>query len=262
MKSLILANYHTHTYRCGHASGSDREYVEEAIKAGIKILGFADHSPMPYKNGLSSGMRMTLEQTEGYFRSITDLAREYERDIKIYAGVEAEYFPEYFDSLMDFLSDYPLDYMICGQHFIDREHDSYYMGSRFDKEWVLERYVENVCSAIRSGKFLYIAHPDLPQFTGDEEIYNKHMENLCRVALEHDVPLEINVLGYTKNPERPPYPTERFFKIASRVGNRIVMGIDAHHPKAFHDIRSQEILFDFAHSLNIRIDEPQNAIKQ
>ena len=26
------ANYHTHTPRCGHAHGSEREYVEEAIK--------------------------------------------------------------------------------------------------------------------------------------------------------------------------------------------------------------------------------------
>ena len=144
MKKKIIANYHTHTFRCRHASGSDREYVEEAIKAGIKILGFADHSPMPFKNGLRSGIRMSLEQTEEYFRSITDLAKEYQNDIKIYAGVEAEYYPEIFPDLLEFLSDYPMDYMICGQHFIDKEHDSYYLGSRFDLEWVIERYVDNI----------------------------------------------------------------------------------------------------------------------
>ena len=41
----MLANFHTHTYRCHHASGTDREYVESAIRAGVKVLGFADHSP-------------------------------------------------------------------------------------------------------------------------------------------------------------------------------------------------------------------------
>ena len=27
----MLANYHTHTYRCNHARGEDREYIEHAI---------------------------------------------------------------------------------------------------------------------------------------------------------------------------------------------------------------------------------------
>ncbi len=41
----MLANYHTHTERCYHASGEDKEYVEAAIKAGLKVLGFSDHCP-------------------------------------------------------------------------------------------------------------------------------------------------------------------------------------------------------------------------
>ena len=30
----MKANYHTHTFRCKHADGEDKEYVEAAIKAG------------------------------------------------------------------------------------------------------------------------------------------------------------------------------------------------------------------------------------
>ena len=44
----MFANYHTHTARCNHASGTEREYVEAAIKSGLKILGFADHTPYPF----------------------------------------------------------------------------------------------------------------------------------------------------------------------------------------------------------------------
>ena len=33
----MLANYHTHTKRCQHAGGEDREYVEAAIQAGDRI---------------------------------------------------------------------------------------------------------------------------------------------------------------------------------------------------------------------------------
>ena len=42
----MLANYHTHTARCHHASGSEREYIEAAIAGGMKILGFSDHAPL------------------------------------------------------------------------------------------------------------------------------------------------------------------------------------------------------------------------
>ena len=60
------ANYHTHTPRCMHAVGSEREYLEHAIKGGIQTLGFSDHSPMPYTDGFVSGIRMTMQQMPEY----------------------------------------------------------------------------------------------------------------------------------------------------------------------------------------------------
>ena len=47
----MIANYHTHTWRCRHADGTEREYVETAIEAGLKILGFSDHTPQVYPGG-------------------------------------------------------------------------------------------------------------------------------------------------------------------------------------------------------------------
>ena len=33
----VYANYHTHTFRCHHANGTEREYIEQAIeRAGTK----------------------------------------------------------------------------------------------------------------------------------------------------------------------------------------------------------------------------------
>lgn len=40
-----MQNFHTHTYRCHHAKGTDRDYVEAAIKAGYTEIGFSDHVP-------------------------------------------------------------------------------------------------------------------------------------------------------------------------------------------------------------------------
>ena len=44
----MYANYHTHTWRCNHARGTERDYIEQAIASGVKILGFSDHTPNPY----------------------------------------------------------------------------------------------------------------------------------------------------------------------------------------------------------------------
>ena len=41
----MIANYHTHTTRCRHASGTEEAYVQAAIQGGLEILGFSDHTP-------------------------------------------------------------------------------------------------------------------------------------------------------------------------------------------------------------------------
>ena len=47
----MKANYHTHTARCGHATGTDEDYVLAAIEQGFDELGFSDHVPWPYQDG-------------------------------------------------------------------------------------------------------------------------------------------------------------------------------------------------------------------
>ena len=78
----MFANYHTHTFRCHHAKGEDREYIEHAIASGFKILGFSDHCPWVYPYAYISDCRMDSKQVDGYFRSLTDLKKEYAKDPK------------------------------------------------------------------------------------------------------------------------------------------------------------------------------------
>ena len=76
-----------------------------------------------------SDMRMSPQTVDDYFQSLTDLKKEYEKDIKIYIGFEAEYIPELVEAQDKFLKDYPVDYMILGQHFMEKEpYGRGYMG--------------------------------------------------------------------------------------------------------------------------------------
>ena len=58
MSDFLIANYHTHTWRCNHASGSERQYVENALQAGLVVLGFSDHAPYIFPDGYYSTFRM------------------------------------------------------------------------------------------------------------------------------------------------------------------------------------------------------------
>ncbi len=90
----MLANYHTHTSRCKHAWGEDREYVEKAICNGMKVLGFSDHCPWVYPDDYESRTRMNASELDNYFDSLISLRDEYKKDITIYIGFESEYIPE------------------------------------------------------------------------------------------------------------------------------------------------------------------------
>ena len=147
-------NLHTHTYRCRHASGADREYVEAAIEAGCAVLGFSDHCPQFFPTDYYSHFRMFPEQLEDYVRCVSDLKREYASDITILLGLETEYYPEIFGRLTDFLRPYGLDYMILGQHFIGNEYDagSFFSGSHGDDDKErLRLYAEQAIEGLETG---------------------------------------------------------------------------------------------------------------
>ena len=225
----MLANYHTHTKRCHHASGEDREYVEAAIQAGFQILGFSDHCPWVFsRKDFVSGMRMSPAEADGYFYSLDSLKKEYARDIKIYIGFETEHCPDLLSAQDELLKEYPLDYMIMGQHFLGVEYDSVYTGWKHSQEEVLKGYVDTVIDGIKTGRYLYVAHPDLVNFTGEEVLYKQHMKRLCVALKEEDIPIEINILGLWESRQ---YPAKRFLELAKETGNKAIIGMDAHSPK-------------------------------
>ena len=80
---MMKYNLHTHTKRCNHAYGEDREYVENAIKSGMKVLGFSDHCPQFFpKKDYYSFFRMLPEQAYEYAENVRSLQKEYKSDIK------------------------------------------------------------------------------------------------------------------------------------------------------------------------------------
>lgn len=224
----MLANYHTHTKRCHHARGEDCEYVEAAIQAGYKVLGFSDHCPWVYQDGFVSTIRMLDSEAEEYFSSLECLREEYKKDIQILIGFEAEYIPSLMEAQDAFLRDFPLDYMILGQHYVGEESFENYAGNVTSSEEKLCGYVDLCIEGMRSGRYRYLAHPDLINYDTHTIQYEREMRRLCEAMKEMDAILEMNILGMATARN---YPNRKFWQIAKEVGNRVIIGMDAHAPQ-------------------------------
>lgn len=236
----MTENYHTHTYRCHHAMGTDRQYVETAIKNGITRMGFSDHSPFREPNGHEKSYRVFLSDIPNYLDSIHSLRKEYRDQIELFVGFEMEYYPNYFDQMLQTALDCGAEYLILGQHQLHYgEEGRSPITSIHPNESVddFAHYVDIVIAGMRSGVFTYLAHPDLFNFIGDASIYESQMRRLCRAAKETETPLEINFLGIR---DERNYPNEVFWKLVGEVGCEVVFGCDAHKAKHAYDGESYE----------------------
>ena len=247
----MIANYHTHTARCGHARGSDREYVEYALARGLKVLGFSDHVPMPFRDGHESHFRIPRARLEDYINSVLALKEKYAGQIKILLGFEAEYYPDYREAVKEMLAPYPVDYMILGQHFNDSS-ESLYNPRPHDSRQRLTTYVDRVLEALAAGDYLYAAHPDLINFTGDEAFFRQEITRLCRGAKALDIPLELNLLGMREGKN---YPNPLFWEIAAREKNRVILGCDAHSPADVADPAQLEKALQLAEDFGLKPEE-------
>ena len=253
----MIANYHTHTYRCGHAAGEDRQYVETAIRRGLQVLGFSDHVPMPFPDGHESRFRVPLRLLEDYVQSVLDLRAEYRADIDVRLGFEAEYYPDLFESMLRLIEPYPVDYLLLGQHFNDSRETVYNPNMQLSRS-ALGQYVDMVVAGMETGRFSCVAHPDLFYFAGPDRVYQREMARICRRAKELDVPLEINVLGLRTG---RCYPNDLFWPLVKAEGCRAVLGCDAHRPEDVADPGQLKAAMAFADRFGV-VPEAQISLRK
>jgi len=252
-------NYHAHTAWCSHATGTPEEYVERAIENELAHFGFSDHFPFRFPDGTGLYWRVQIEDVGSYVGKINSLKQIYGEKIDIKVGFEMEYYPDYFDIMLNNAIEWGAEYLILGQHFIKSEYErpENYFHSVKPHESIdeLVAYAEGVSDAIKTGVFSYVAHPDIFNFTGDEEIYRKEMKKICEASRECDIPLEINLLGIR---EKRNYPNDVFWKIAGEVGSPVVFGFDAHDTRAAYDAESIPKAYELVKKYGLNyISEPR-----
>ena len=262
-----LVNYHTHTWRCLHANGTEEEYVRRAVEQGFSVLGFADHTPWPYESGYVADMRMRLDQLQGYLDTVLALRRRYADQIKIPVGLECEAFPAWFGWLKE-LKARSLDFVLLGNHYDstdDGDHTAlsdgggFYFGRCTRPEHV-RRYAERTIAGMATGIFDYVAHPDLfchtyERFDADCAAVSR---DICQAAAQMNIPLEYNLLGVQYHAraveqDKLGYPCSRFWEIAAQYPIRAIIGFDAHAPEHLERRDLYDAGLNYLHSLGIEV---------
>jgi|LAHS01.1.fsa_nt_gb histidinol-phosphatase (PHP family) len=232
--------YHSHTARCGHACGTDEEYVKKAIEGKYKILGFSDHIMLP--NRSQPHMRGDFDLAAGYIKSVRDLQKKYAKQLEIHLAYEAEWYGDiYQEYYHDLLAKGTIDYLLLGQHcFIEGNSPmiSFY-GRMDDKREATLRYTKDLIAGIKSGLFAYVAHPDLFMIWYDswDALAQECAHEIIDAALEAKMPLEVNM-----GPSRwgrhnrigeeidVAYPYPEFWDLVSESGASVIIGVDDHDP--------------------------------
>lgn len=154
-------NLHVHSTFCD-GKDSPTEIIDEAIRRGFDSIGFSIHSQVPY-----SSLRITDERIEDYKKEINRLKTVYKDKIKIFLGIEHDY---YSTSTLD-----GFDYNLLAVHYLKTDSGIFSFDTGLDRtlKYVNEhfggdgmafarRYYETLAMAADSNeKFDIIAHIDI-----------------------------------------------------------------------------------------------------
>ena len=240
-----MNNFHTHTWRCKHATGTVKDYADAAISAvgatgrspllhESPILGISDHTPLP--DNRWSHVRMDISELDAYEEEFREAESE---KIILLKGLECEWDPVYEGFYRDeLLGERNFDYLIGAVHYIKIMGDWEYLSDIRTPEHLIQ-YAEVLTKTMRTGLFSFIAHPD-----GFGAGYKKWDSNavscavdILEAAEELNIPLEINGYGLRKDiistpdGDRNVYPWINFWELAGNYNIKAICNSDAHRPE-------------------------------
>lgn len=233
---MINSDFHVHTKYCD-GKNSPEEIIEAAISKGMKEIGFSGHSYTSFDEEPC----MSPEETEKYKTEIKNLKEKYKDKIKIFLGIEQDYFSEMPIEGYDFVIG-SVHYVHCGGKYWHVDHskkeflrtvNEYFKG---DVYAFIENYYENVADIVNKTHANIIGHFDLiTKFNDSNELFDENNERYINasnkaldILLKTGVPFEINTGAISRGYKKNPYPSERILKYISEHNGGVILSSDSH----------------------------------
>ncbi len=232
---MKYSNLHTHT-TFSDGVGTVRENIESAIAKNMMSLGFSDHS----FTECDPSYCMSPEKYSEYIKEVRALTSEYDGRLKVFLGLEKDYYSEGDDS--------EFDYIIASAHYINKNGRCYPIDhTRAQQEQcVREVFGGNIVDMAKSYYEMMVKHVEKtkPTFIGHFDVitkfsympeedweYIKAATESLEECLKTCRYLEFNTGGISRGYKTFPYPNRFLLERIKELGGKILLGSDSHDPK-------------------------------
>lgn len=232
---------HVHTFLCRHAIGAMEEYVQAALRKGLRSLTFLEHmeAEIQYPH------RSWLEELDFdfYFEEGQRLREVYQGQIEVRLGVEMGYNPDAVDTLRKKLGQYPWDSVGLSCHFFLHEGQHYNLLSNrkenlqkfadFGVDTVLHSYLAMLIEGVQRIDCTVLCHLDaglrhMPGILFNDE-HKRQIHALLEAVHGRGMALEVNTSGFDYRGN--PFPADWIITKALEMGIPLSPGSDAHRPE-------------------------------
>jgi len=244
----MLTNHHTHSI-FSDGSSQPEEYITEAIAKGFKILGFTEHSPLPFENTFS----FKKDTKEEYVSLLNILKQKYLSQITVFSGMEMDYIPGMSENFSQIKAEYKLDYLIGSVHLVRAENNEELWFTdgpdykTYDKGLIelfggdikkaVTTYYQQLNEMIETQHFDIIGHFDKIKmhnrdrfFKEDEPWYKALVSETLELLQDRDIIVEVNTRGIYKKRSDTTYPGLDILKQIKKLRIPVMVNSDAHKP--------------------------------
>lgn len=242
-----LADYHTHTPLCLHATGEPEEFIARAKQLELAEYGISDHAPQtpePFDD-----WRMKQADLPAYLEWIDRAKTAAGKDLIVRSGLECDWVPGN-QSFLEGLADaHDWDYLIGSVHYLADRWDfdnPKWLGrwGETDVDEVWDQYWETYSEMAATGLFDILAHPDLIKKFGffPKGDLRRFYDPAIEAIVKSGAAIELNTAGFHK-PCAEQYPSRDFLSLAAEANIPITISSDAHAPEEVgRDFPAAELL--------------------
>lgn len=234
--SETAPDFHTHT-TFSDGRHSPEAMVMAAIKKGMPAMGISDHA----YTSIDESYCLQKKNISVYQKEIRRLKEKYQNRIRIFCGIEQDYYA-------DFSAD-DYDYAIGSVHYIMKDDavipvdetpeillkaaEKYFQNDIYA---LVETYFATVSHVISKTNADIIGHFDLiskfsekaPLFDTEHPRYVEAWQSAADILLDTHRPFEINTGAMARGYRSTPYPDDAIRNYISRKGGRFILSGDAH----------------------------------
>ena len=232
---MVSCDFHLHTV-FGDGKHTPEEVAAQACADGIQILGFSEHSYLPFET-----FSMQPEEQGDYIARIDALKTSYRGRMTVLCGLEKDYYSTVDEGAFDYVVG-SVHYVKCGDTYASMDlspdatdenvktffgGDPYaYAKAFFALEADLFHHVK--ADIIGHIDLLMKFHERTPLLDPQDKRYVTAWQEAVEALIPYGKPFEINSGAISRGWRTTPYPAPDILRFIKEKGGHIVLSSDSH----------------------------------